>query len=181
VVAWNAAFATIQLALAAGLLWRPAVKAALAGTVIWSVAVWWLGEGLGGLLTGTATPLTGAPGAVILYAVIALLVWPARPGDRQHATVAAGGALGSRWSSLPWLVLWGCSAYLVLQAPNRAPGGLRASLSGLAAGELHHPRPAIGRRRSIAVHDGGLYHGARRGSTGWEHAAAYVDAHSPSH
>ena len=30
-VAWNAAFATIQLALAAGLLWRPAVRAALAG------------------------------------------------------------------------------------------------------------------------------------------------------
>ena len=73
----NLVFATIQLALAAGLLWRPAVKAALAGTVVWSLAVWWLGEGLGGVLSGAATPLTGAPGAVILYAAIALLAWPA--------------------------------------------------------------------------------------------------------
>jgi hypothetical protein len=35
----NLAFATIQLALGAGLLWRPAVKAALAGTVAWSLAI----------------------------------------------------------------------------------------------------------------------------------------------
>ena len=37
---------TIQLALAAGLLCRPTVRAALAGTVAWALAVWWLGEGL---------------------------------------------------------------------------------------------------------------------------------------
>ena len=32
-VLFNAVFATIQLALGAGLLWRPTVRAALAGTV----------------------------------------------------------------------------------------------------------------------------------------------------
>ena len=151
VAAWNAAFATIQLALAAGLLWRPAVKAALAASMVWSLAVWWLGEGLGGVLAGTASPLTGAPGAVILYALIALLAWPARSADRDdasvaagdHASIAAGSAPASlatgsplgRWARLLWLALWGSSAYLVLQAPVRAPGGLRASVAGLAAGE----------------------------------------------
>jgi hypothetical protein len=34
-------------------------------------------------------------------------------------------------------VLWGSSAYLMLQTPNRAPGALRASIAGLAAGEPH--------------------------------------------
>jgi len=133
-VAWNAAFATMQLALAVGLLWRPTARAALAGTVFWSLAVWWLGESLGGILAGAASPLSGAPGAVILYALVALLAWPARTRDRQHATVADGSPLGAR-SQMLWLVLWGSYAYLILQAPNRAPGALRASIAGLAAGE----------------------------------------------
>ena len=74
--AWNAAFAITQLLLGAGLLWRPAVRAALAGSVVWALAVWWFGEGLGGVLSGMASPLTGAPGAVILYALLAVLAWP---------------------------------------------------------------------------------------------------------
>ena len=135
IVAANAAFATIQLVLAAGLLWRPAVRAALAGTVAWSLSVWWLGESLGGILTGAASPLTGAPGAVILYAVLAGLAWPARSSDRPHASVADGSPLGARWSRALWVALWGSASYLVLQAPDRAPGALRSSIAGLAAGE----------------------------------------------
>jgi hypothetical protein len=100
------------------------------------------------VLSGAATPLTGAPGAVILYAAIALLAWPARPGNRQQATVAAGGLLGDRWARLLWLALWGSSAYLILQAPNRAPSGLRASLAGLAAGE---PRWLAALDQSVAA------------------------------
>ena len=137
VVAWNAVFATAQLALAAGLLCRLTVKAALAATIVWSVAVWWLGESLGGIFTGAASPLSGAPGAVILYALVAILAWPSPSGDRQYATVADGSPFGARWSRRLWLVLWGSSAYLTLQAPNRAPGALRASIAGLAAGEPH--------------------------------------------
>src|SRR5260370_38729371 len=37
----NAAFATIQLLLALGLAWRPAVKVTLAPSVAWSLGVWW--------------------------------------------------------------------------------------------------------------------------------------------
>ncbi|HMD22627.1 MAG TPA: hypothetical protein VKH61_00915, partial [Streptosporangiaceae bacterium] len=54
VVALNAVFAVSQLLLGLGIAWRPAVKLALAGSVAWSLAVWWLGEGLGGVLAGTA-------------------------------------------------------------------------------------------------------------------------------
>ena len=74
----NAAFAALQIALGLGLAWRPAVRPALAGSVLWGLAVWWLGEGLGGLLTGTASPVDGAPGAALLYAVVAVLLWPPR-------------------------------------------------------------------------------------------------------
>jgi hypothetical protein len=138
--AWNSVFATIQLALAAGLLWRRTAKAALAGTVVWALSVWWLGEGLGGVLTGTATPLTGAPGAVILYALIAVLAWPSRrtgeTGTGETGTgVAASSPVGIRWARASWLVLWGSFAYLVLQAPERASSGLHDTLAANAAGE----------------------------------------------
>jgi hypothetical protein len=119
----NAAFATIQLALAAGLLLRPTARAALAGTVVWSLSVWWLGEGLGGIFTGLASPLAGGPGAAVLYALLAVLIWPAAPADRPgagaRASVADGSPLG-RGARLAWLVLWGAMAWLLLRAPAQA-------------------------------------------------------------
>ena len=82
VVVLNAIFATIQLALGLGIAWRPTVRLALAASIAWSLAVWWLGEGFGGILAGTASPVNGAPGPVVLYAVLAVLLWPA---DRDPA------------------------------------------------------------------------------------------------
>ena len=50
----NAIFATIQVALGLGIAWRPTVRLALAASVLWSLAVWFLGEGLGGVLARPA-------------------------------------------------------------------------------------------------------------------------------
>jgi hypothetical protein len=125
---FNALFATIQLALAAGLLWRRTTRLALAGSVVWALGVWWLGEGLGGLLTGTATPVTGAPGAALLYAVIAVLAWPQpagrRPAGDSASSIATGSRIGPRWARLAWAVLWAGSAALVLLAPAASGGTL---------------------------------------------------------
>ena len=144
VPAWNTVFALIQLAIAAGLLWRPTVKAALAVSILWSLAVWWFAEGLGAVLTGTASPVTGAPGAVILYALIAVLVWPSRsdapvndgaPGNDGAGGVAATSPLGRRWSTAAWLVLWGSFAYFILQPAIRAARNLSSTIAGQTAGE----------------------------------------------
>jgi hypothetical protein len=135
VAVWNAVFATIQLAIAVGLLLRPTVRAALAGSIAWSLVVWWLSEGMGDLLTGTASPVTGAPGAVILYALIAVLVWPRGSGESGSGSIAAASQLGARWSRAAWLVLWGSFAYLILQPAVRAPRVLHDTIAGNAAGE----------------------------------------------
>jgi hypothetical protein len=138
--AWNAAFATIQLALGAGLLLRATTRAALAGTIAWSLSVWWLGEGLGGVLTGTASPLTGAPGAALLYALLAVLAWPtAGPADGAQpagagagdGSVAGSGPLG-RYARFAWLALWAGMAALMAFAPTgtsalTAAGGTAAA------------------------------------------------------
>jgi hypothetical protein len=127
----NAAFATVQLFLALGIAWRPTVKLALAASVAWSLGVWWIGEGLGGVLNGTADPVTGAPGAVILYALLAVLLWPAgRDGPFEAARPFGAGT-----ARLAWLALWGAFGYFALLGPNRAAQGLHSMTTGMVAGE----------------------------------------------
>ena len=142
----NAAFATIQLALGLGIAWRPAVRVALAGSVAWSAAVWWFGEGLGGVLNGSASPVNGAPGAVILYALLAVLIWPAgtprrpRPAPDGAAPAGAGAfvaarPLGAAAARGLWVVLWGSLAYFSVTAASRTAQGLHDMIAGMAGGE----------------------------------------------
>lgn len=135
IAVYNAVFATIQLLLGLGLLWRPSVKVALAASAVWAAGVWWLAEGLGGVLTGAASPITGAPGAAVLYVFLAALAWPARPGEVPGASVATSGWLGSVTPRVLWAVLWLSLGYTALQPASRAPGGSAAAVSGMADGE----------------------------------------------
>src|SRR5271156_4812112 len=52
----------------------------------WALVIWWFGEGFGGLTSNTLpSPLMGAPGAAILYAIIGVLVWPTRREAKRSA------------------------------------------------------------------------------------------------
>jgi hypothetical protein len=106
----NIAIIVIQLALACGLLCRRTVKPALALSVAWALGVWWLGEGFGGIFAGKATLLVGAPGPALLYALLALIAWPA--ARRTTGSIAAAGALGERAALRAWALLWAGGAIL---------------------------------------------------------------------
>jgi hypothetical protein len=128
----NTLFATIQLLIGLGIAFRPTVRYALALSVAWSLGVWWLGEGLGGVLSGAASPLSGAPGAVIIYALLAVLLWPA---DRDvRARFAAARAVGAPVAKGLWLVLWLSLAYFALTPGNRAPQAVSGMISAMAGG-----------------------------------------------
>jgi hypothetical protein len=133
-VALNTVFATAQLLLALGIAWRPTIRAALAASIAWSLAVWWFGEGLGGVLTPDVSPVSGAPGAVILYALLAVLLWPA---DRSGtpAPFTAARAVGAQAARALWLVLWASLAYFALLPASRAPQALHDMIAGMASGE----------------------------------------------
>ena len=132
VVVLNAVFATIQLALGLGIAWRRTVRLALAASIAWSLAVWWLGEGFGGILAGTASPVNGAPGPVVLYAILAVLLWPA---DRDPAAPSvAGRVIGRRPAQAVWFVLWGSLAAFALLPASRAPGAISDAFSDGADG-----------------------------------------------
>jgi hypothetical protein len=133
VVALNASFATIQLLLGLGIAWRPTVKLAFGASVAWALGVWWLGEGLGGVLAGTASPVNGAPGAVLLYALLAVLLWPA---DRDpDAPFVAARAVGRDVARASWLVVWLGLALLALLPASRAPQAISGMIAQTAPGE----------------------------------------------
>ncbi len=135
-VAVNTVFAAVQLGLAFGIAYRPTVRLALGASIAWSLGVWWIGEGFGGVLAGTADPVTGAPGAVVLYALLAVLLWPTdRPGEL--AGFVAARAVGAPVARALWAVLWGSLAYFALLGANRSPEGLRDLVAGMAVGEPH--------------------------------------------
>jgi hypothetical protein len=129
----NTIFATIQVLLGLGIAIRPTVRLALAASVAWSLGVWWFGEGLGGVLAGGASPLNGAPGAVILYALLAVLLWPA---DREApAPFPAARAVGGHVARALWLVLWLSLAYFALTPASRAPQAVSGMIAGMTDGE----------------------------------------------
>ncbi len=72
----NFLIGALQLCIGMGMFFRKTVKPAIVVMAVWAFGVWRFGEGFGMLLTGAASPLTGAPGAVVLYPLIGLLVWP---------------------------------------------------------------------------------------------------------
>jgi hypothetical protein len=141
-VAWDVPFGIIQLALGLGMLVPRTARLALALSLPWAIGVWWLGEGLSGLASGNASLLSGAPGSVSLYAVLALAAWPR--GGRSDVPPA-------RWLPLAWATLWVGAA--VLQAlpmnntgadvagamtANGSPSGLTGFENSFAAWITHH-------------------------------------------
>jgi hypothetical protein len=152
----NAAFATAQVTLGLGIAFRPTVKVALAASVAWALGVWWFGEGLGSVFTGAASPLNGAPGAVIIYALLAVLLWPA---DRDaEASFVAGYAVGRRVARELWLILWGSLALFALMPATRAPHAISTMLTSMASGQPGwlawidtHAAAAIGGRGLLAA------------------------------
>jgi hypothetical protein len=132
--ALNTLSASTQVIIGLALLYRPTVKGALALSFAWSLIVWWFAEAFGLLFSNTASPLTGAPGAVVLYAIIGLLVWP---------TQRPGGLLGPSGARTAWAAVWLIMAWLWLLAPNTTDdatsSAIRAAPSGAAwLADLQH-------------------------------------------
>jgi hypothetical protein len=155
-VAFNAAAAALQLGIGLALLHPRSSRIGLALSVTWGLAVWCYGEGLGGLLTGTASPLTGAPGAAAVYVLVSLILWPAdRPIPGSAASQGLLGDHGARvaWAAL-WLLaaaLWLAPANLASDAPGQAIAHAPAGVGWLAAIEHHATRTLAGDGASVAL------------------------------
>ncbi len=134
---WNTLAAEIQCAIGLGLiLSRRTVRPALLVSYVWAFVVWWFGEGFGTLLSGApVSPLMGAPGAVIVYGLIGLLVW--RKDAEGERSAADGGLLGDRGGRVVWSLIWLEAAVLWLLHVDRSKGAIHEQISGMAAMSPH--------------------------------------------
>jgi hypothetical protein len=134
-VAADTAFALIQVLIGFGIAWRPSVKPALGASIVWSLCVWWFGEGLGGVLHGAGTPIGGGPGAVLFYALLAVLLWPTdRAGSTPPFAIAAR-AVGATAAKSIWVAVWVGMAFLTLIGSGRSPQGIHDLIDSLNSGQ----------------------------------------------
>ncbi|MDR3033810.1 MAG: hypothetical protein LBV78_12020 [Kitasatospora sp.] len=115
-------FGLVQLALGAGILWPRTTRRALTASAAWALSVWYLGEGLGGLFGNDASMLTGAPGAALVYAMLALAVQPL-------GAHAVDGQRPSRWAAMGWAALWLGGAVLQLLPGRNTNASIRMPLA----------------------------------------------------
>jgi hypothetical protein len=132
-VLWNTLAGELQCAIGLGLIAsRRTVRAALMVSFVWAPFVWWLGEGFGTLFSGApVSPLMGAPGAVIVYGLIGLLVWPKDLAAESQAV--DGGLLGRRGGRLLWSLLWLEAAVLWFLNVDRSRTAIHDQIAGMAS------------------------------------------------
>ncbi len=143
VAVWNTFFALIQVAIGAGPA-LPAYGSPRPGvSFFWAFGVWFFGEGLGLIFTGSASALTGAPGSVFIYGLIGLMAWPRSTGGRGRRTARwewplrqRARASGARTTPLAvWSGYWSLAAILFLLPDNRTPTSVSSAITGMSSGE----------------------------------------------
>jgi hypothetical protein len=125
--AWNALFVTLQAALGLALVAGRFERAAVAASIPWTLAVWWVGEGLGTLPTGFAILPAGAPGPALFYTLVGLLAWP-RADSRERV-------VNQSWGVTAWALLWAGQTLLLAQGVFPVGQVLRANVAENALGE----------------------------------------------
>ena len=142
VAVWNTFFALLQVAIGAGLLFRRTVRPALLLSFVWVLGVWFFGEGLGLIFTGSASALTGAPGSVLVYGLIGMMAWPrsrmnegTEPPVGMASSAAGQGIGGATTPLLVWSGYWSLAAILFLLPNNRTTTSVSSAITGMSTGE----------------------------------------------
>ena len=126
VALFNAGAATLQVLIGLGLLYRPTVRVSLVASFMWASAIWFAGEGFGMIFAGTASPLTGAPGAASLYVVAGLLCWPVEGTVHERTRDVA-----VRWS---WSAIWLGATMLWLLPANDGAASVHDAIASAPSG-----------------------------------------------
>lgn len=149
--------ALIQLLIGGLIIHKRSARIGLIVSVIWSILVWIFGEGFAGIFSGHALLLMGAPGAAIIYGILALALLPARAkaksfNMKRSTPVAA-------WLIFIWAGLWIGGAVLQL-----LPGQNSASSVGqmISINARHSPSWIRQTDANLARTINGLSHGSSK-------------------
>ncbi len=130
-IAVNLLISVVQILLGLGFLFLSDrwIKELVWASIVWALVVWYGGEGMSMLLTGQAGVLTGAPGAVLLYPLLGLAVYPRKSvADTGYSD---DGLLSRK--VLRWVLagFWIFSALLQLQPYWWQPGQISQTIGGM--------------------------------------------------
>jgi hypothetical protein len=111
---FNTFIAITQLGIGLLILYRRTAKLGLWSSIIWGLFVWYIGEGLGGLASGHTLLLMGAPGAVLIYVLLAIGTLP-----RHSHLGQSSDHRPAYWLVIVWVELWAMgSVYQLLPGQN---------------------------------------------------------------
>ena len=135
----NLVIAIVQILLGLGFLFLSGdwVKWLVFASIVWAFIVWYGGEGMNMLLTGTASILTGAPGAVLLYPLLGLAVFPLKQSTTSSGAIRKAGDDGliSRRLLLYILAGFWCFAALLQLQPYWWQDGQISQAVGAMVGQ----------------------------------------------
>jgi hypothetical protein len=107
---FNVMAAITQVGLGALILIKRTTKLGLIASIGWGLFVWSIGEGYGGIFSGHTILLMGAPGAALLYVILALAVFPVENNKKLKPPY---------WLAFVWASLWiGGAIYQLLPGQN---------------------------------------------------------------
>jgi hypothetical protein len=118
----------VQIALGFLLIIGYRVRETVIASVVWSLIVWYGGEGMNMLFTGQASILTGAPGAVLLYPLLGFLVYPRKASSQ---TASEDTVLSQIHFHRIMAGFWIFAAILQLQPYWWQPGQISQTLSDI--------------------------------------------------
>jgi hypothetical protein len=120
----NLLIAVVQIVIGILLISGLWVRGTIIASIVWALVVWYGGEGMSLLFTGQASILTGAPGAVLLYPLLGLLVYPRKEDPQQGLLPRAA----FRWF---FAGFWFFSALLQLQPYWWQQGQISQAIGGM--------------------------------------------------
>jgi hypothetical protein len=138
----NWAISIVQVGIGLWLLSGRRIKEIILLSTIWSVVVWYAGEGMSMLLTGQASTLTGAPGSVLLYPLLSFAFYPLRKSDGTHRNLLSRHTLRV---ILGWF--WVFAALLQLQPYWWQAGQISQQIAA-----LYSPGTLAGRLLDPSLH-----------------------------
>jgi hypothetical protein len=132
----NSLIALAQLGIGVLILWKRSAKWGLLASVPWGLFVWAIGEGYGGMFNGQASLLMGAPGAAVLYVMLALAVLPT--GKKTSKKRDTPQQAAASWLLIVWAALWFGGAVWQLTATGQdTASGMKSMILANAQSAPH--------------------------------------------
>ncbi len=124
-------FAFTQIGLGLLILNKKTVKIGLICSIIWGLFVWYFGEGLGGIFGSQSMLIMGAPGAALLYVLLAAGVMVPSQKDEAESDTSNHPSI---YLSFVWTLIWMGGGLLLLRSSHGKPGMIAAMLRSAAQG-----------------------------------------------